>query len=156
MKTVIQKRNAYGTGLHRFHRGLWDFAKETGFTPRLCQPYRAKTKGKVERFIRYLRYSFYIPLISQLKEAGLILDVETANFEVKKWLRDVANVRLHQTTKAEPIQRFKAELQALQPYERKPFIPAVPDPVLIVPREYERMNLHHSLDIYEAILGGVQ
>lgn len=156
MKTVIQKRNAYGTGLHRFHRGLWDFAKETGFTPRLCQPYRAKTKGKVERFIRYLRYSFYIPLISQLKEAGLILDVETANFEVKKWLRDVANIRLHQTTKAEPIQRFKEELQALQPYERKPFIPAVPDPVLIVPREYERVNLQHSLDIYEAMLGGMQ
>lgn len=62
MKTVILQRNAYGRGLHQFHPGLWDLAKQTGFTPRLCQPYRARTKGKVERFIRYLRHSFYVPL----------------------------------------------------------------------------------------------
>ena len=47
-------------------------------------PYRAQTKGKVERFIRYLRYSFYVPLVAQLKQAGLVLDVETANIEVQK------------------------------------------------------------------------
>lgn len=82
MKTVILQRNAYGAGHHKFHPGLWDFAKEMGFSPRLCQPFRAKTKGKVERFIRYLRYSFYIPLVAQLKQVGLELDVGTANIEV--------------------------------------------------------------------------
>ena len=47
MKTVVLERNAFGEGRHRFHSGLWDLAKHFGFMPRLCRPYRAKTKGKV-------------------------------------------------------------------------------------------------------------
>ena len=46
----------------------------------------AKTKGKVERFNGYLRRSFYVPLVSRLKQAGLQLDVVTANIEVARWL----------------------------------------------------------------------
>ena len=38
-------------------RGSLDYARHAGFVPRLCRPYRARTKGKVERFIRYLRAS---------------------------------------------------------------------------------------------------
>jgi transposase len=34
------------------------FAHHWGFTPRACRPYRAQTKGKVERPVRYLRGSF--------------------------------------------------------------------------------------------------
>jgi hypothetical protein len=55
------------------------FAHHHGFVPRLCRPYRAKTKGKVERFIRYLRASFYLPLASQLNPEGLKVDRDTAN-----------------------------------------------------------------------------
>ena len=47
MKTVVLERNAFGEGKHRFHPGLWHVAKHFGFMPRLCKPYRAKTKGKV-------------------------------------------------------------------------------------------------------------
>ena len=46
MKTVVQQRNAYGTGLHRFHPGLWEMARRLGFRPRLCQPYRARDEGQ--------------------------------------------------------------------------------------------------------------
>lgn len=143
MKTVIQQRNAYGAGLHRFHSGLWDLTQETGFTPRLCQPYRAKTKGKVERFIRYLRYSFYVPLVSQLKQAGLTLDVETANLEVLKWLRDIANVRVHQTTQEQPVFRWKQELVERQTYEQPTtqVISLVKDKDSLTPNHYERVNL---------------
>ena len=35
------------------------FAAHWGFMPRACRPYRARTKGKVERPIRYLRESFF-------------------------------------------------------------------------------------------------
>lgn len=161
MKTVIQQRNAYGAGLHRFHPGLWALAKQTGFSPRLCQPYRAKTKGKVERFIKYLRYSFYIPLEASLKQAGLILDVETANIEVRKWLRDIANERIHQTTQEQPTVLWKKELPALQTYE------TYESPVnqsnicdnnggLSIPAAWERINLQHSLHVYEAIFTGSQ
>src|SRR5271154_6176716 len=61
MRTVVSDRDLYGPGLHRYNRTLLDFAHHQGFVPRLCMPYRPKTKGKVERFIRYLRASFYVP-----------------------------------------------------------------------------------------------
>lgn len=83
MSTIVIERDAYAKGHHRFQIGFLDFAKHYNFIPRLCRPYRAKTKGKVERFNRYLRYSFYYPLISRLKSLGLLVDKELANYEVK-------------------------------------------------------------------------
>ncbi len=156
MKTVIHTRNAYGSGIHRFHPGLWDLAKQTGFTPRLCRPYRAKTKGKVERFIRYLRYCFYVPLSSQLKQAGLTLDVETANVEVLKWLRDVANVRIHQTTKEVPHNRWQQEVEALQTFhaEKANVELLSHDSALLIPHHHEPVNLQHELSVYEELING--
>ncbi|BHI70996.1 hypothetical protein JNE17039_45460 (plasmid) [Escherichia coli] len=55
MKTVVLQRDAYQTGQHRFHPSLWQFGKEMGFSPRLCRPFRAQTKGKVERMVQYTR-----------------------------------------------------------------------------------------------------
>lgn len=154
MKTVIVQRNAYGSGLHRFHPGLWDLAKQTGFSPRLCRPYRAKTKGKVERFIRYLRHSFYVPLNARLKQAGLSVDVETANIEVLKWLRDVANVREHQTTGEQPLLRWQQERAALQSYQPRPAQLIEPPAVqgTVIPQGFEATNLQHDLSVYEALL----
>lgn len=153
MKTVIQQRNAYGRGLHRFHPGLWDLAKQTGFNPRLCQPYRAKTKGKVERFIGYLRHSFYIPLVAQLEQVGLTLDVETANIEVLKWLRDIANVRDHQTTGEQPFIRWQQEIAALQVYQPKPDnLVELPVKETLTPGHFEPVNLQHDLSVYETLL----
>ena len=51
MKTVVLERNAYGRGRHRLHPGLLALSRDLGFAVRLCRPYRAKTKGKVERYI---------------------------------------------------------------------------------------------------------
>src|SRR5260370_42014550 len=83
----------YGKGLHRYNRTFLDFAHHHGFVPRLCRPYRPKTKGKVERFIGYLRASFYVPLVSQLSPEGLKVDRGIANVRVGTWLREVANAR---------------------------------------------------------------
>lgn len=154
MKTVVVQRNAFGEGQHRFHAGLWGLAKDHGFTPRLCQPCRAQTKGKVERFIRYLRYSFYVPLVARLKQAGLTLDVETANIEVLKWLRDIANVRTHQTTQAQPAARWKEERLVLQPFHPEPdnVIPLSPSHEPLIPQRFEPVNLQHDLSVYEAML----
>ncbi|MBK6422861.1 MAG: transposase family protein [Gemmatimonadetes bacterium] len=41
------------------------FAQHYGFRLRVCRPYRAQTKGKVERPIRYLRGSFLRPHLRQ-------------------------------------------------------------------------------------------
>jgi transposase len=71
MKTVVLERNAYGKDRHRFHAGFLDYVHHTGFVIKLCRPYRARTKGKVERFNGYLRRSFVVPLKARLKQAGL-------------------------------------------------------------------------------------
>ena len=91
MRTVVTDRDQYGPGLHRYNRAFLDFAHHYGFLPRLCRPYRAQTKGKVERFIGYLRASFYIPLASQLRPEKLKVDRDTANARVGTWLREIAN-----------------------------------------------------------------
>ena len=41
-------------------RSLIAFAKHFGFLPRACRPYRAKTKGKVERPFSYIRQDFFL------------------------------------------------------------------------------------------------
>ncbi|MEY4473319.1 MAG: transposase [Pseudomonadota bacterium] len=115
MKTVILERDAYGEGEHRYHAGFLDYAHHCGFLIKLCRPYRAKTKGKVERFNGYLRRSFYTPLVAKLKQAGLELDVATANVHVQIWLADIANPRVHGTTGAIPAQRLIEEQRALHP-----------------------------------------
>lgn len=115
MKTVILERDAYGEGKHRFHAGFLDFAKHCGFTIKVCRPYRAKTKGKVERFNGYLRRSFYVPLASRLGQSGQQLDVVTANIEVARWLNEVAHERIHGTTGEMPAGRLATEQGHLQP-----------------------------------------
>lgn len=149
MKTVVLQRNTYGEGCHRFHPGLWDLAKQFGFTPRLCKPYRAQTKGKVERFNRYLRNSFYNPLVGLLRQSNLTLDVHTANAEVMKWLRDVANVRRHDTTRQSPMALLEKEQPNLHPLplyaiENQPAVPQAPSswPVESLqrsPQDYEQV-----------------
>jgi len=102
MRTVVIGRDVYGPGQHRLQPAFQDFARHYGFLPKLCRPYRARTKGKVERFIHYLRYSFWVPLRSRLEPLGLTLDPATANVEARKWLRDTANRRIHGTTAGPP------------------------------------------------------
>lgn len=116
MKTVVIERDGYGEGNHRLNPLFLDFAKHWGFVPKLCQPYRARTKGKVERFNRYLRRTFHVTLASRLKMSGIELDRDTANVEVRRWLRETANVRIHATTKEQPEKLLKLEQPHLQAF----------------------------------------
>ena len=152
MRTVVLERHGYGRGRHRFHPGFLDFARHCGFRPRLCAPYRAQTKGKVERFIRYLRHSFYVPLASRLAQEGLIVDRETANLAVGRWLREVANLRVHGTTGEVPAERLAIERTQLQPV-----------PTLYAGRSVRSLQrpvstpivgLQHPLSFYDAFAGG--
>jgi len=124
MHAVVSERDAYGPGRHRYNQTFLDFAHHYGFRPRLCKPYRPQTKGKVERFIRYLRGSFYVPLASQLSPEGLRVDRDTANARVSTWLREVANARVHATTGEVPAVRLAEEREHLQP---------LPPPYVVVP-----------------------
>jgi transposase len=152
MQAVVTARDAYGPGRHRYNRTFLDFAHHHGFRPRLCQPYRPRTKGKVERFIRYLRASFYVPLASQLSPEGLKVDRDTANLRVVTWLREVANARVHATTGAVPAVRLTHERERLQPLPppwRGELAPRRPARAAATasPRGYQ-----HPLRIYEELL----
>lgn len=155
MRTVVLARDAYGPGHHRFHPTFLDFAHHYGFRLRLCRPYRAKTKGKVERFNRYVRESFYNPLVSRLKHAGLPLDAATANYEVQRWLQHVANRRIHATTHEQPERRLGLERAVLQPlprlYTGQPVGPRPAGSVLTSPAGPSRV-LQRPLTVYEDLV----
>ena len=80
------------------------FCRHYGVRARVCRPYRAQTKGKVERPIRYLRESFLYGR-TFLGDADL-------NAQATHWLATVANARVHGTTQVVPAERFAAEEQA--------------------------------------------
>ena len=88
----------------------------TGFRPRACRPYRAQTKGKVERPIRYCRHSFFY--------GREFINDDDLNNQAEHWLDTVANVRRHRTIGEQPRVRFERDERktlkplALQPYPR--------------------------------------
>ena len=152
MKTVVITRNAYAPHQHRFQPRFLDFAGHYGYVPRLCRPYRAQTKGKVERFNRYLRYSFYNPLVSQLRPLGLLLEVSLANYKVLHWLNHTANQRIHGTTGEVPLIRLQQE---------KPYLQPLPPPYLgfehpsSVPHALQEFPcFQHPLSVYDQLLRG--
>jgi transposase len=126
MRTVITKRNAFGRGKHKFNPLFEDFSGHCGVQLRVCKPYRAKTKGKVERFNHYLRYSFHNALLVKLAMKRYKLNIDNANAEVLKWLDERANARVHQTTLQRPFELLTHE---------RPFLNPVPSPYMgISPR----------------------
>jgi transposase len=150
--TMVIERDAYGVGEHRYHRDLLAVAQEYGFRVRLCRPYRAKTKGKVERFNGYLKASFLVPLAATLKQSGLKLDVTAANAHIGPWLQEVANARVHGTTGEVPNVRMQLERTKLQPLPLtvtvSPGITAVRAGATPVPYE----SLQHPLSVYQSLL----
>lgn len=148
-KTVIVERDAYGEGKHRWHSGLLALSEEFGFSMRVCQPYRAKTKGKVERFNGYLKGSFLVPLAATLKSSGLKLDVVAANAHIGRWLAEVANARIHATTRERPDRRLTLERAALLPLPAAQ-VSSPPAASSQLPMPVE--SLQHPLSVYDALL----
>jgi len=150
MRTVVLERNTYGRGVHRFHPGFLDYARHAGFLPRLCQPYRAQTKGKVERFIGYLKRSFWVPFVATMRQSGLRPDKHAANAAVARWLREVANARVHATTNEVPAERLVLEAPELQrlsaPYTARS-VRSIGEP----PRRRAVVGYQHPLNVYDAL-----
>lgn len=149
--TIITERDAFGEGQHRWHPRLAALADEFGFVPKVCRPYRAQTKGKVERFNGYLKGSFITPLAATLKSAGLPLDVMTANAHIGQWLDEVAHQRIHGTTGIKPAVRLAEERQVLLPL---PLQSLRPQPVcgLRLGRVLPCESLQHPLSVYEQLM----
>src|SRR5690606_21966588 len=107
MKTVVLSRQGSKV---EYHPRLLDFALLAGFMPRSCRPYRAQTKGRVERVIGYLKQSFW--------PGARFTDLVDLNRRVQAWVAEVAHRRTHGTTgrrPAEMLQEEQAHLAPLRP-----------------------------------------
>lgn len=102
----------------RFNERLLAFARHWGFRPRACAPYRARTKGKDESGVKYVKRNAI---------AGHPFDSWAAlEAHVAWWMREVADVRMHGTTGEPPLTRFeREEAAALQPLNGRPPFGAV-------------------------------
>ena len=97
----------------RFNERLLGFARYWGFRPRACGPYRARTKGKDERGVGYVKRNAIAG-----REFGSWAELEG---HLVWWMREIADVRVHGTTGEVPIKRFAgAEAAALRPLDGRP------------------------------------
>ena len=106
-RALVVKHNAQ-TREVMFSPRFSAFAKYWGFTPKACAPYRARTKGKDERGVAYVKRNAI---------AGRRFEsIEALRAHLRWWMREVADVRIHGTTEERPIDRFlRCEAAALKP-----------------------------------------
>ena len=107
-----------------------DFARYWGFTPRLCRPYRAQTKGKVESGVKYVRRNFLCGL--QGREPSCLPDL---NAQLRAWVWEVANQRVHGTTHEKVAMRWNVDRFNLLPLDGRPPYPYADDELRKVARD---------------------
>jgi transposase len=90
----------------RFQERFLDLAGHYGFTPVACLPGRARTKGKVERMVHYIKHNFF----QQYREFD---SWSHLNALAQKWLVEEADLRLHGTCKEVVRDRLQRELPLL-------------------------------------------
>lgn len=93
-------------GNPQFNDRFLDLATWYGFTPRACRPYRARTKGKDERMVGYIKHNFFVRYQTFESWAHL-------NQLAEQWLCIEADQRVHGTVKEVVVERFKREQHQL-------------------------------------------
>jgi len=112
-KALVEHHDA-ATREVRFNGRLHAFARYWGFAPRACAPYRARTKGKDERGVGYVKKN---AIAGRRFESWAALEAH-----LDRWTREVADQRVHGTTGVAPAERFADEAGALRPLGgRAPF-----------------------------------
>ena len=94
------------------------FARHWGFRPKACAPYRARTKGKDESGVGYVKHN---AIAGRTFVSWHALEAHLA-----QWQREIADARIHGTTGERPIDRFlRDEAAALKPLSGRPSFVAV-------------------------------
>ena len=94
------------------------FARHWGFRPKACAPYRARTKGKDESGVGYVKHN---AIAGRSFESWHSLEAHLA-----EWQREIADQRIHGTTGERPIDRFlRDEAAALRSINGRPSFVAV-------------------------------
>jgi transposase len=93
------------------------FADHWGFEVVASPPYWPRAKGKVERAIGYIKSSFL--------EGRSFTDLDDLNTQLRIWLAEVANIRIHGTTGERPTDRLSADQKAMLPVGHLPAFPSM-------------------------------
>lgn len=95
------------TGAATFTPALLQFCRDWSVTPRACAPYRARTKGKVESGVKYVKRN---ALAGRKFTSFAALELH-----LEQWMAE-ADERVHGTTHERPLARFERdERSALRP-----------------------------------------
>lgn len=125
------------------------FAAHWDFRIRACRPYRARTKGKVERPIHYVRNNFFY--------GRQFLNDGDLNQQALSWLAHKANQRVHRTTGEVPQVRFDRDERAvLRTLAIKPYrsVSTVPSAQALQPRLPQLLSVERrALRTYARIAG---
>jgi len=89
------------------------FATHYGYRPVACRPRRPETKGKVERPFYYVE--------TNLLNARTFQSLEHLNDCTRRWLAEVADVRVHRQTGRRPIDLHAEERPHLIPLPANPY-----------------------------------
>jgi transposase len=101
-----------GRGQVKFNERFVDLAGHYGFVPKACRPYRARTKGKDERMVGYIKHHFFVRYRSFESWTHL-------NQLAEQCLAQEADPRVHGTVHEVVAERFKREAPALGPLPAK-------------------------------------
>jgi transposase len=111
-RALVEHHDA-GTREVAFNERFHAFARYWGVRPVACAPYRARTKGKDERGVGYVKGN---AIAGRSFASWAALEAHLA-----WWMREVADVRVHGTTGEAPIVRFaREEAAALRPLGGRP------------------------------------
>jgi transposase len=89
-----------------YNERFLDLATHYGFRPRACRPYRARTKGKDERMVGYIKGNFF-------QRYRSFESLEQMNRLAEKWLSEEADQRVQGTMKEKVRERFEREKSSL-------------------------------------------
>jgi transposase len=128
MKTVWIDLDERGEVI--WHPVFLDFARYWGFTPKLCPPYRAQAKGKVESGVKYVRRNFLCGLLGNEPDG-----LDDFNGQMYVWVSNVANQRVHGTTHEQPVVRWELERSRLCPIGNRTPYPYSDDELRRVARD---------------------
>lgn len=108
LKAAVIRASFAVDGATVLNRSYREFARFHGFQvdpAPVCAP---EKKGKVESAVKYVKHNFF----AARKD---MLDVGELRDELRRWLDQVANARVHGTTRRRPNERFEIERQHLLP-----------------------------------------
>ncbi|MCL4310285.1 MAG: IS21 family transposase [Actinobacteria bacterium] len=99
-KSAVLSHDARGR--IRYNPAFLDLCGHYGAVPKACRPYRARTKGKDERMVGYIKQNFF-------QRYRSFASIEEANNLAAAWLAQVADKRRHGTVKEIVSERFDRE-----------------------------------------------